>query len=75
MAQNSQRFREALSTGILVSDGAMGTMLQQKGLVAGECAEEWNISHRARFNVYAFNQGMNLNQKLKIPVYWLDFAR
>ncbi len=30
---------------ILVSDGAWGTMLQSKGLKAGECPEEWNISH------------------------------
>lgn len=30
---------------ILVSDGAWGTFLQQKGLKAGECPEEWNLSH------------------------------
>ena len=30
---------------ILVSDGAMGTMLQDKGLKAGGCPEEWNITH------------------------------
>jgi len=30
---------------ILVSDGAMGTMLQDKGLKVGECPEEWNITH------------------------------
>ncbi len=30
---------------ILVSDGAWGTMLQSKGLKAGECPEEGNISH------------------------------
>jgi 5-methyltetrahydrofolate--homocysteine methyltransferase len=29
----------------LVSDGAWGTVLQAKGLKAGECPEEWNISH------------------------------
>jgi 5-methyltetrahydrofolate--homocysteine methyltransferase len=29
---------------VLVSDGAWGTFLQQKGLKAGECPEEWNIS-------------------------------
>jgi 5-methyltetrahydrofolate--homocysteine methyltransferase len=29
----------------LVFDGAMGTMLQAKGLGVGECPEEWNISH------------------------------
>ena len=30
---------------VLVSDGAWGTMLQQKGMKSGECPEEWNISH------------------------------
>ncbi|SHJ58681.1 5-methyltetrahydrofolate--homocysteine methyltransferase [Tangfeifania diversioriginum] len=30
---------------VLVSDGAWGTFLQQKGLKPGECPEEWNISH------------------------------
>jgi 5-methyltetrahydrofolate--homocysteine methyltransferase len=31
---------------ILVSDGAWGTFLQQKGLAPGECPEFWNITHR-----------------------------
>ena len=31
--------------GILVSDGAWGTMLQAAGLAAGDCPEEWNVSH------------------------------
>lgn len=30
---------------VLVSDGAWGTLLQQKGLQAGECPELWNIEH------------------------------
>ena len=30
---------------ILVSDGAWGTFLQQKGLQAGECPERWNLTH------------------------------
>jgi 5-methyltetrahydrofolate--homocysteine methyltransferase len=30
---------------VLVSDGAWGTFLQQKGLKVGECPEEWNITH------------------------------
>ncbi|MCK5595195.1 homocysteine S-methyltransferase family protein [bacterium] len=30
---------------ILVSDGAMGTILQKKGLKAGGCPEEWNITN------------------------------
>ena len=31
----------------LVTDGAMGTMLQAAGLKPGECGEEWNVTHRA----------------------------
>jgi 5-methyltetrahydrofolate--homocysteine methyltransferase len=30
---------------VLVSDGAWGTFLQQKGLGPGECPELWNIEH------------------------------
>ena len=30
---------------ILVSDGAWGTFLQQKGMKPGECPEAWNLSH------------------------------
>lgn len=35
-----------LREGILLADGAMGTMLHSQGLGTGECQEEWNISHR-----------------------------
>jgi len=35
---------ELLKGRVLVSDGAWGTYLQQKGLKPGECPEEWNIS-------------------------------
>lgn len=31
---------------VLLSDGALGTLLQAKGM-AGECPELWNITHRA----------------------------
>lgn len=31
---------------ILISDGAWGTFLQQKGMQPGECPELWNITHR-----------------------------
>lgn len=31
---------------VLLSDGAWGTFLQQKGLKTGECPEMWNITHR-----------------------------
>lgn len=30
---------------ILISDGAWGTFLQQKGLQPGECPELWNLTH------------------------------
>jgi 5-methyltetrahydrofolate--homocysteine methyltransferase len=30
---------------VLVSDGAMGTLLHEKGLTAGECPESWCVSH------------------------------
>jgi 5-methyltetrahydrofolate--homocysteine methyltransferase len=30
---------------ILISDGAWGTFLQQKGLQPGECPELWNVEH------------------------------
>ncbi len=30
---------------ILVSDGAMGTQLQQRGMPAGHCPDEYNVSH------------------------------
>jgi 5-methyltetrahydrofolate--homocysteine methyltransferase len=32
-------------TKVLVSDGAWGTYLQQKGLQPGECPELWNVTH------------------------------
>jgi len=31
---------------ILLSDGAWGTLLQEKGMLPGECPELWNITHR-----------------------------
>jgi len=37
---------EAVKSGrVLVSDGAWGTFLQQKGMTPGECPELWNIEH------------------------------
>ncbi|MDR1612679.1 MAG: homocysteine S-methyltransferase family protein [Planctomycetota bacterium] len=30
---------------LVLSDGAMGTMLQEKGLKPGECPELWNLEH------------------------------
>jgi 5-methyltetrahydrofolate--homocysteine methyltransferase len=41
-----QRISKKVKNGkILVSDGAWGTFLQQKGLGPGECPELWNIEH------------------------------
>jgi 5-methyltetrahydrofolate--homocysteine methyltransferase len=41
-----QSFKERVAQGdILISDGAMGTYLQTKGLKLGECMESWCISH------------------------------
>jgi 5-methyltetrahydrofolate--homocysteine methyltransferase len=43
---NRTSITTALTAGkALVSDGAWGTFLQQKGLQSGECPEEWNITH------------------------------
>ena len=40
------RLTEILKTKkLLVSDGAWGTYLFKKGLVSGDCPEEWNITH------------------------------
>ena len=36
---------DRLRTEVLVSDGAMGTELQKRGLAPGACPEEFNISH------------------------------
>jgi len=44
-----QKITDVLKTGrILVSDGAWGTFLYQKGLNAGECPDEWSLT---RYNV------------------------
>jgi 5-methyltetrahydrofolate--homocysteine methyltransferase len=41
-----KRISEKIKDGkLLVSDGAWGTFLQQKGLAPGECPELWNIEH------------------------------
>lgn len=37
---------ELKSGKVLISDGAWGTILQEKGLKPGECPEYWNISRR-----------------------------
>ena len=41
-----QKIVDILKTGkILVSDGAWGTFLYQKGMKAGECPDEWSLTH------------------------------
>ncbi|MDE3057941.1 MAG: homocysteine S-methyltransferase family protein [Bacteroidota bacterium] len=43
---NNHQFLQFLQSGkILVSDGAMGTELQKRGMPVGVCPEEFNISH------------------------------
>ncbi|MDR3235585.1 MAG: homocysteine S-methyltransferase family protein [Prevotellaceae bacterium] len=43
-----QRITDVLKTGkVMVSDGAWGTMLYQKGLQPGECPDEWSLTHPA----------------------------
>ncbi|MBQ0084495.1 MAG: homocysteine S-methyltransferase family protein [Clostridiales bacterium] len=37
--------REYLKENIVFLDGGMGTLLQKKGLLAGELPERWNITH------------------------------
>lgn len=39
------KLKEALQTGFLLFDGAMGTMLQEKGLAAGMQPEYFNLTH------------------------------
>ena len=38
-------FTQWVKGGVIIADGAMGTMLQKMGLKDGECNEEWNLSH------------------------------
>ncbi len=40
-----QSFLEAVKEGVIVSDGAMGTLLMDHGLSPGTPPEEWNLSH------------------------------
>ncbi len=44
--RNMNILDEIRSKGVLLSDGALGTILQSKGLKPGECPELWNITHR-----------------------------
>ncbi|MBM3768045.1 MAG: bifunctional homocysteine S-methyltransferase/methylenetetrahydrofolate reductase [Acidobacteria bacterium] len=43
----AQEFRDALAKGVLVADGAMGTMLYEKGVFINRCYDELNLSSPA----------------------------
>lgn len=45
MNPGGRDIRATLERGCLVGDGATGTQLQAAGLVSGQCAEAWNLSH------------------------------
>ena len=38
-------FREFLQHNIVILDGGMGTLLQERGLQPGELPERWNLTH------------------------------
>ena len=61
-----------ISKKILVSDGAWGTMLQQKGLKPGECPEQWNLDHPDdvyEIAVSYINAGSDLIEIKLLPCY------
>ena len=39
------KLKEYIKTNFLYLDGGMGTLLQAKGLAAGELPERWNLTH------------------------------
>ena len=39
------KFTEFLASNIVILDGGMGTLLQERGLPAGEKPERWNLTH------------------------------
>ena len=39
---------ELLARGPVITDGALGTQLQARGLATGECPDTWNLSHPDR---------------------------
>ena len=39
------KITDFLKENILILDGGMGTLLQERGLATGELPEKWNISH------------------------------
>ena len=56
-------FREYLKNNIVILDGGMGTLLQERGLVPGEHPEMWNILHPdiiTEIHTNYFNAGSNI---------------
>lgn len=79
----NRSFLDCIGAGeILVADGAMGTQLMERGLVAGACPEEWNLSRPqdleeiARLYLAAGAQVIQTNtfggSPLKLAKYDLD---
>lgn len=57
------RFLEFLKNNIVLFDGGMGTLLQKKGLKAGEHPEMWNLTHPdviKEQHLNYFNSGANV---------------
>ena len=56
-------FTEFLKKNIVILDGGMGTLLQERGLLAGEPPERWNITHAetvAEIHKAYFDAGSNV---------------
>jgi 5-methyltetrahydrofolate--homocysteine methyltransferase len=79
----NRSFLDCIEAGeVLVADGAMGTLLMERGLAAGACPEEWNLSRPevleeiARLYLEAGAQVVQTNSfggsPLKLAKYDLD---
>lgn len=44
----STLIEELVATGPVITDGAWGTQLQERGLLVGECPDGWNLAHPER---------------------------
>ena len=58
--------RKYLSENVVYLDGGMGTILQKKGLKAGERPERWNITHSdviVSIHKDYYDSGSNLMKK------------
>ena len=57
------KFKSFLSENIVLLDGGMGTLLQARGLAAGELPERWNLTHPeviVDIQTQYFNAGSNV---------------